>query len=329
MTAADRTTTIGRGCWLLLRARRVIVVILILLAVAAGRARLHAQEPTLSEALSHAGLYMATFNQDLSSIVAEERYVQIWRRPRSKERGPGDEVTRRELLSDLMLVKPPAGSDWVQYRDVFDVDGVPVRDRVERLTKLFMDPSASTEAQIARIQAESARHNLGNIERNLNTPVFALQFLTTANQPRFKFKRTDERKSSAANSAAPETGAFRVSTEIWVMQFEEVARPTIVHTADDKDVPARGRFWIEPQSGRVLMSELVVGDRQRQGTITVSYQSEPLLGLLVPIEMREQYEERRTKSRIEGAASYGRFRQFQVQVDEQLHPPATEPREPD
>jgi len=72
--------------------------------------------------------------------------------------------------------------------------------------------------------------------------------------------------------------------------------------------PARGRFWIEPATGRVLMSELQMQNRQIKATIDVSFQSEPLLGLLVPIEMRERYEGRSTGSLIEGHATYGRFR---------------------
>jgi hypothetical protein len=308
---------------------------LIVTAVVLLRVNGHGQEPSLAEVMARAAAYVASFNQDLSSIVAEERYVQTWRRPKTKERGPGEEVTRRELLSDLILVKPTDVTDWVQYRDVFEVDGVPVRDRVERLTAIFMnsgvsiavDPkkrAAHVEDQIARIQRESARHNIGDIERNLNTPVFALQFLTAENQTRFKFKRTNVRQSSAASTPGG-TVAFRVAVEIWVVEYEEIERPTIVHTADGRDVPARGRFWIEPTSGRVQMSELIVKDQDRQGNLDVSYQSEPLLGLLVPVEMRERYVQRKKKSLIEGAASYGRFRQFQVQVDEKIEIPPADP----
>jgi hypothetical protein len=38
---------------------------------------------------------------------------------------------------------------------------------------------------------------------------------------------------------------------------------------------------------------------------------------LVPVEMRETYSDRRG-ARVEGTAEYGRFRQFQVNVDEQF-----------
>jgi hypothetical protein len=94
----------------------------------------------------------------------------------------------------------------------------------------------------------------------------------------------------------------------------------MIRTDGEKDLPSKGRFWIDPATGRVLMSELSVENRNLRATIDVSYQSEPLLGLLVPIEMRERYEIRRDGSRVDGTATYGRFRQFQVKVDETLAP---------
>ena len=285
--------------------------LLIVLALCAGGATIcaSAQDLTLREVLARAGAYVEAFNNDLASIVAEEHYVQSWSRPSVLPGTRGDVVTRRELLSDLMLVKPAPTPGWMQYRDVFEVDGVAVRDRAERLTQLFLEPTTSTDGQIMRTLEESARHNLGDIERNFNTPVFTLQFLD--HQSRFKFTRADARTPSSASQTTSDTGAFRVATEVWVIRYEERVRPTIVHTPEGKDVPARGRFWIEPESGRVLMSELVVGDRGRQGTVNVSYQSEPYLGLLVPIEMRERYEHRRGKSRIDGVATYGKFRKIE------------------
>jgi hypothetical protein len=54
--------------------------------------------------------------------------------------------------------------------------------------------------------------------------------------------------------------------------------------------------------------------------VNVSYQSEPLSGLLVPIEMRESYKSRGYSATIYGEATYRRFRRFQVEVDERLAP---------
>jgi len=71
-----------------------------------------------------------------------------------------------------------------------------------------------------------------------------------------------------------------------------------------------GRFWIEPASGRVLMSELIAEDRTVHATIDVSYQSEPVLDLLVPIEMRETYWRAGQVTRITGIAAYNGFRRL-------------------
>ena len=86
----------------------------------------------------------------------------------------------------------------------------------------------------------------------------------------------------------------------------------MIKTDGHKDLPAQGRFWIEPATGRVLMSELSRRTAKLRATIDVSYQSEPLLGLLVPIEMREWYDDlqhriaHRSTSRL--TAGSGSFR---------------------
>jgi hypothetical protein len=112
----------------------------------------------------------------------------------------------------------------------------------------------------------------------------------------------------------------RFSTEVWVVRFEETREPTLVRTPNGTSIPLRGRFWIEPTSGRVLMSEMIAQNHDVRAQINVSYQSEPLLGLLMPIEMREQYTMGNDVRTIECTATYGNFRQFQVQVDEKISP---------
>ena len=71
--------------------------------------------------------------------------------------------------------------------DVFEVDGNPVRDRQERLTRLFNDSSAAGSDRMAAIINESARYNIGDIVRTVNTPLMPLLFLDPEHQPRFKF----------------------------------------------------------------------------------------------------------------------------------------------
>jgi hypothetical protein len=268
-----------------------------------------AQEPTLAIVLERAAAYVADFHRQLSSIVAEEHYVQEWRTVWSGKRGTTN-LGHRELRSDLLLLKTFDANDWLQYRDVYEVDGTAVRDRQERLANLFRENSASSMALMRTILDASARYNIGDIVRNVNTPLFPLKYLLASNQGRFTFKRTADATAGPAATDPEQAGAFRVSTEVWVVAYQEKKSDTIIRTETRRDFPSRGRFWIEPATGRVLMSELTLANRHIKVAIDVSYQSEPLLGLLVPIEMRERYEGARLHSLIECRAVYGKFRQI-------------------
>lgn len=277
-----------------------------------------AQEPTLANVLERAAAYVTGLQRQLSGIVAEERYIQEITSVANRGGKPLVPL-REELRSDLLLVKPAGANEWVQFRDVFEADGQSVRDRSDRLTRLFLNESPSARVQVGRILEESARFNIGEVTRNVNVPVFALQFLLPANQGRFRFSRTRDRVPDTFTRHDSPTAAFRTSAEVWILEYRETQPGTMIRTSARKDLPSRGRFWIEPTTGRVLMSELIARDRTVTATIDVSYQSEPLLGFLVPIEMRERYESRNGE-RIKADATYARFRQFQVNVDETFAP---------
>jgi hypothetical protein len=300
---------------------KAAVCALVLLATPVATA---AEEPSLATVLNRAAAYVAEFHRVLAGVVAEERYQQEVIRYKS---GP-DLVTpvKQDLLSDLLLVRPSLGGEYVEFRDVAQVNRIPVRDRGDRLTKLFLAGTPSAKVQIGEILDESSRFNIGNIERNINTPLFALQILELANQERFKFKRSKYRvpaiiatemakKTAGEDRTAPT--AFHAAAEVWSIEFEETRDATLVRTEKLKDIKSHGRFWIDRDNGRVLMSELIVKNRAITATVDVSYQSEPLVGMLVPIEMRENYQDNRG-AHIVGTATYGRFRQFQVNVGEQF-----------
>jgi hypothetical protein len=268
-------------------------------------------EPTIATVLDRAAEYVAGFHRQLSSIVAEERYVQHWSTVSGRRgRMESTDLGHRALMADVLLVKPLDADDWLQYRDVYEVDGTPIRDRPERIGRLFREGTLSSDARMRTILEDSARYNIGDIQRNVNTPLFPLQFLRASNQRRFTFTRTSDVAARPTTADPEEAGAFRVSTEVWVIAYQERRSDTMIHTAGHRDFPSRGRFWIEPGTGRVLMSELLLENRSLKVAIDVSYQSEPLVGLFVPVEMRERYEAARTHSLIECRATYGRFRQL-------------------
>src|SRR6185503_9035702 len=93
---------------------------------------------------------------------------------------------RRELKSDFLLVKI-GPTDLLPFRDVFEVDGSAVRDREQRLQKLFLQSKSDALAQAAQIANESSRYNIGALQRTINTPILTLSYLQPDTQDRFKF----------------------------------------------------------------------------------------------------------------------------------------------
>ncbi len=275
---------------------------------------------SLTVVLERTGEYVVGFERDLSAVVSEERYVQDIVAAGSRlRRGPSGFEEHRELRSDLLLVHTDRTDGFVQFRDVFEVDGRPVRDRSDRLVALFLNQSSTSRNDTARILQESARYNIGRIERNVNVPVLALTFLHPDNQWRFKFSVKSRTGAQDLPKELRQSPNFTISTELWIVEYREVETPTMIRGAGG-GLPAKGRFWIEPSTGRVLMSELEINDSNLRSEIRVSYQSEPLLGLLVPAEMRESYSQRNDPYTIKGSATYANFRRFQVQVDEKIAP---------
>jgi hypothetical protein len=292
---------------------------------------LSAQEQSLDEVLDRATAYVLEFQQQLSGIVAEETYVQKVEHTRPSVGSKDFPGRLRTLKSDFLLVRPISADRYVEFRDVFEVDGGAVRDRDERLSRLFLDADARNLDQARAIVIESARYNIGNIPRTVNTPMLPLMFFHSNYRHRFTFKRQNGgsprlRALAIGGGGSGSTATFRTTAEMWVIEFRERGRNTVIRSIDGRDFPAAGRFWINPASGAILMTELDMQRADVRALINVSYQSEPLLGFNVPVEMREKYE---TKyDRVDGIATYGRFRRFQVNTDQTVVLPDPAARKP-
>ena len=130
-------------------------------ALLLSAASLGAQDPALDVVLARAAGYVSSYQQQLRGLVAEETYKQnVTRMVASRPSDPRGRQSRegRELKSDLLLVKLADEDFWMQFRDVFEVDRKPVRDRDQRLAKLFIDARADAQKQAESIQQESARY---------------------------------------------------------------------------------------------------------------------------------------------------------------------------
>jgi hypothetical protein len=200
------------------------------------------------------------------------------------------------LRSDFALTPIPNGDRWVGYRDTFEMDGKPVRDREERLQTLL---SSGEVGQAARIAEQNARFNLGDylVSRNINVPTFALEMMNPRIRDRFRVRRT---------GAESIEGRLR-----WLIEFRERERPTLVRTPEGRDQASRIVALVDPDTGEVLQTILTW--ERVNGSITVSYGHVPGIPALVPIRMDERYVTR-TGELVAGEATYANFRRFETSV---------------
>jgi hypothetical protein len=302
------------------------LLVLIALFVGSLATSPRAQEPSAPAAplplpviLARAASYFEMYSGSVSGLVMEESYVQdVWQVNRLGYRvtlrgGP----THRTLKSDLLLVRPSESDAWMQFRDVFEVDGKPVRDRNDRLAKLFLQPSKSTAAQADKIIKESARYNIGDIERTINLPVLAMTVLDRRMQPNFQFHIDD---TAGDSKILPKSPSFALRPDAVVVAFDEVQVRTMITTPQGKNLRSHGRFWLAMPTAEVLMTEIRVDDFSLGAAIHVAYQKQPGLKVAVPIEMHELYENHLNTLKVEGAATYSNFREFNVKVDEEIAP---------
>ena len=214
---------------------RFVAGALALLWVASARAGQDA-EP-LAPVLARVADYVAEYQLKLAGTVGEERYRQDVRRLGRSGSWSTSGSQHREMRSDLLLVRPTGEGPWLQFRDVFEVDGKPVRDRDERLLTLFIDTTADAKVQAEQIAKEGARYNIGPVTRTINVPVLALAFFSREHQARSTFGRVGAGNLRRFAGLASEA-------DVWAIQFAEVAASTLVRGEADKDLAARGRAWV-------------------------------------------------------------------------------------
>ena len=275
---------------------RLVYTAAIVLALTGASVR--GEEP-LQAVVDRAAAYVVDYQQKLAMVVAQERYEQEVRYPALSSRSR-DITASTVLLSDFLLVRGPNGA-WLPFRDVFERDGVAVRDRQERLSAIFIENAGTAFDQARRIAEESARYNIGNINRNINVPTMALEFLTPPHRSRFDFEF----------EGGPAGG-------IRVVRYSERRGPTYIRTTANRDLPASGRYWIQEATGRIEKSEMRASDSGLEARISVTYRLDEPAGLWVPDRMEEQYAQKNDRSEIRGTAVYSRYRRFQITTSDEL-----------
>jgi hypothetical protein len=246
-----------------------------------------AQAPRPEEIIPKATSYVHQFVERFSNVVAEERYEQRITSPRRT----------RVLISDFLLVRYTTDEVWQAFRDVAQVDGKPVRDRQDRMMKLFLEPSASALKRAREIMEAGARYNLAEIGA-VNNPLLAMAFLQRHYVDRFRFTVAglDE----------------KLGPGVRTVRFVEFRLPPLL--SGNENVFSSGLLWIEESTGRVVKTELQLGTTSSPVRITTTYSFDEDLGINVPVMMEDWYAQ--GTGEFVGKATYGKFRRFQVKIEE-------------
>ena len=253
-----------------------------------------------------ASAYVAKYQEQLTSVVADESYTQHVRAQSPRDRGM---PPTRLITSEIFFLYVP-GYDWMAMRDVATIDGRPVTDRPdlqEALRRL------STPEVARQFKAYNSRFNLGRIVRNFNEPTLALLVLDPKHRGRFAFTR---RRASRIDGVPVQTYGFR-----------EVSAPTLVRNLKGEPVFSTGEVTIERGTGRVRRTLLALEIGHVRMTLSTTYGHDERLDMLVPVRFGEHYEDGqppRTRGRdvaltgkyeeIVCEAKYANFRRFEVKA---------------
>jgi len=280
------------------RPSATLLTVTLLVTAFAVHAKPQAPDPSLATVLDRVSQYAETYERTFAAMAMEEHQTQ------SLQRADGRVRQSRVLVSDFLLIK--TGPEWAQvFRDVIEVDGKPIRNRDERLRKLFLEKPRTAIEQAQAIGAESRRHNIGPTRQG-NSPLLPMIFVHPRYLQRSRFSLTGN-----------------------ILTFEEVQRPTIlgarVAGRPRVDLPTTGTLTIDPATGRILAGEFTATGPPdvTSMSLSVQYSEDETLKLMVPASARERYGVRRLPAddQLFVDSTYTNFRRFEVSVGEQIKVP--------
>jgi hypothetical protein len=252
------------------------------------------------EILARARQYVADYDRQLIAVIADEHYRQAITAVSNDDVGDSRE---RVLDSEFGWISLPALRETIGVRDVLRVDGRTIADGF-RLRALLEHPQEDASREIRAILAESARHNIGRLERNFNFPTFPLVYIRRGPDADMRWH------------------ADRIGGGPVVLRFDERQRSTVVRTVEGKPTRASGRFTIDRESGRVLACDIRLQVPERpvarapEYRIWVEFTHDDRLDLWVPARMIEHVGRARGAAVMDdgmrGEATYRNYRRYET-----------------
>ena len=288
------------------RRRGVMITVALVAAFAVVSPGLGAQKPptpSAQELLDAASDYARDAYPRLANLVATEEYVQE-RRIEAK--------ARRVLRSEFLLVQHPTDRrNWLAYRDVLEVDGKKLENHQARVQQLFVAPTIENWMLVGDIASASQQYHLAGANVSVTNPFVVVALIDRYYRPRLQFKLGKEDKDVGRN--------------VWTLVFQEpeaLERVAVngaqtlrkVEPLLQKDL-ARGTVWIEVGTGRILKTQLRLGDGLGAPTSLTTFRYDEKLEVAVPVEMKTTWTDGTgSRSAVSGTAKYTAFRQFGIQT---------------
>ena len=246
--------------------------------------------------------YVRRYQDELTSIIAEEHYSQ-----KVRAQTPRDAKTPLEtrISSEVFFMFTP-GHDWMTIRDVQAVDGRPLETRPDLRAALRDLPAPQVAA---RFKAYNSRFNVGRVHRNFNEPTLSLLVLDDRHRKRFTFARAKAQRGD-------DPARVRVT-------FRENKRPTLIRDLDGQPAYSRGEITLDPETGRVDDIRFLLTVGKLKIALETDYERDARLGIHVPVRFTERYEDGRAPKdgRARGRheeilceATYSNFQRFAVQT---------------
>jgi hypothetical protein len=245
--------------------------------------------------------YLLEYEQQLSSLVADERMTQRDGANRNATPETSEPTKSREIISEVAFVGLPGELGWLGFRKVVKVNGKTLSDSGPSLATLLSD-GAKDDFERARLMlSQSAQHNLG-FPRTTNLPNLPLEFLHPRNRKRLSHRLDGMEKIRGIQAAR--------------MVFDETSTPTIIRRPDGGEMRSLITAWVEPDTGRLLRAQVKTRDARigvlpYDNLIWVDFRADEKLGLLVPYEMKEDFFAGRFREGS-GTARYTNYRQFRT-----------------
>lgn len=245
--------------------------------------------------------YLLAYEPQLSTLVAEELLIQRDGPSRDAVVTAAPDTKNRRIVSEVAFIGLPGAAGWLGFRRAVKLNGKDLPDAGPPLGVLLTDDDKDDFDQARLLMAESARLNLG-LPRTTNLPNLPLEFLHPRNRRRFAHRVDGAEKIRGLNTTR--------------MVFDETSSPTMIQRPEGGDMTSSVMAWVEVNTGRLIRAQVKtrdarIGVRPFDQLVWVDFRQDEKLGLLVPVEMKEEFYAGRFREGT-GTARYTKYRRFQT-----------------